>query len=511
MAIPTPRALVFMTGRNCAPYVGDAITSLAQQTHGALQVLFVDDASDDATGEIAKRLLGELFAGRHRYVRNATPFGKARNAHVHLRAALGEGDFVAVLDADDQLAIPSALAQMASRYASGCDVVWTNFVTDGGGVGRNGPLDPLASPRGQGWKTSHFFSFRAELLANVPVEYFQDAHGEWLQAACDFAIAYPVLDQTRRYSFLPIQAYRYTARNPASHHNRDPQAQGLNSRAQRYSAEQVLAKPALPCTRFALGDHPGGDQVLAQLRDRLVREVQALQAEVQKLGTQTAAAPAAVSMASALAASDGWTTTAATELARRCPALVDLALDGQQAEPLGVQRAWQLWRWLAAGPKAPRVLEIGAGALSAPLLAMVQAMGGQATSVTAHRERAQALYARLHACGLEADVIHVPMADAGLEGLDGQFPDLNALSEELRDFDIAFVSAAEAGGAPSHALVSLPMAAPRLGAEGFRFCLWAPEAHDLRQAAAASWRRLADDLVYSDGALGGAALCVTPA
>ena len=181
MALSTPRALVFMTGRNCEMYVGEAIASLARQTHDAIELLFVDDASDDATGDIARRLLGELFEGRHRYVRNDEPFGKARNAHVHLRAELSRGDFVAVLDADDQLVIPGAIAQMAQRYASGHDVVWTNFVTDGGGTGRNGALDALSSPRGQGWKTSHFFSFRAELLANVPAEYFQDARGEWLR------------------------------------------------------------------------------------------------------------------------------------------------------------------------------------------------------------------------------------------------------------------------------------------------------------------------------------------
>ena len=245
------RALIYMTGRNCERYVRAAIESVSWQTHPHIHILFVDDCSDDGTAAAARSLLARHFAGRHTLVRNPEPWGKARSAHVHLREALPNGDFVAILDADDQLIRASVVAEMAAHYAAGYDVVWTNFETDGGGVGANGPLDALLAPRGQGWRTSHFFSFRAQLFANVPEDYLRDDRDEWFSAACDFAIAFPVLDQTRRYKFMPVRAYRYTASNPASHHNADPQSVGLSSRRQRASAQQVLAKPALACTRWA--------------------------------------------------------------------------------------------------------------------------------------------------------------------------------------------------------------------------------------------------------------------
>ena len=249
----SPRALVYMTARNCERYVADSLRSLASQTCDNLHVLFIDDASDDATGAIASGLLAELFPGRHSFIRNDSPWGKARNAHVHLRAHAPGFTFVAILDGDDQLIAPDILARIAQQYARGMDVVWTNYVTDQNKVGHCGPLDPHRSPRQQGWKSSHFFTFRADLLGNVDESYFKDENGAWFMSACDWAIAYPILDQTRRYHFIPESAYRYTTSNPHSHHNSDPdnppQAGKFTSALQKHNAQQVLNKPPLPCVR----------------------------------------------------------------------------------------------------------------------------------------------------------------------------------------------------------------------------------------------------------------------
>lgn len=249
----TPRALIYMTARNCERYVGDSLRSLASQTHDNLHVLFIDDASDDATGNIASGLLEELFPGRHSFIRNDSPWGKARNAHVHLRALAPDFTFIAILDGDDQLIAPDILARIAEQYARGMDVVWTNYVTDQNKVGHCGPLDPHRSPREQGWKSSHFFTFRAELLGNVGENYFKDENDAWFMSACDWAIAYPILDQTRRYHYIPESTYRYTTSNPHSHHNSDPdnppQAGKFTSVLQKHNAQQVLNKPPLPCVR----------------------------------------------------------------------------------------------------------------------------------------------------------------------------------------------------------------------------------------------------------------------
>ena len=485
---PNPRALVFMTGRDCEMYVAAAISSLARQTYEEVRVLFVDDASDDDTGVIARELLAELFPGRHSFVRNEVRWGKARSAHVHLRMHLDEADFVAILDADDELIRTDALASMAERYAAADDVVWTDFVTDTGKRGANGPLDPTRSPRTQGWRTSHFFSFRAALFANVREDHFKDDHGEWLQSACDLAMAYPILDQTRRYRHLPILAHRYRATNPYSHHNSEAGSIGLNSPTQRRNAAIVLAKKPLDCVRW-----PIGGTVLPT-------------AEAAAVGTSTVAVPRGT--ADAPRRSGAWIDVAAQTLARECPGLLDLMLDEQDEAPLEVAIAWRWWRWLQTGPARPRVIEIGGGTVGAVIHSMVSALGGTAVSVTASEQAARTLYVRLLSAGVTPQVFHVPLVSASFGGVDGAFPDLGTLAAELTGFDAAIVSADPGGVEARSAVLALPMLVGRLAQQAFRVCLWAPGDPGLRRAVEASWSSVAPDFIYSDGALGGSALCV---
>lgn len=498
-----PRALVFMNARNCVKYVGAAIESLTWQTHPHVHVLFVDDFSSDGTGELAQKLLQQYFDGRHTFVRNVQQWGKARNTHVHLRACLDQGDFVAVFDADDQLIRADILTEMATQYEAGFDVVWTNYETDQGGVGGNSALDPLASPRKQGWRTSHFFSFRACLLDGVPESYFRDDMGEWLMAACDLAIAFPVLDQTRRYRFLPVNAYRYTATNPTSHHNQDPQAVGLSSRHQMRSAEIVLSKPALPCRRWVFGTHAAGDQLVGSLQQKLVASQQAI---AQQLTSQGAKQPTQTSPTST---QDPWAHVAAATLHERCPGLLSLAMQ-PGPDRLDVEVLWSWWQWLQRGPANPRVLDIGCGPLSASLHTLVRGLGGHMTSVSADQPRAMALYARLESIGFEADVLHAPMTEATFEGHSGHFPNLSLLPDEASGFDLVIVSAEHAGRSPADAVLSLPMALPRLKEEGFKLCLWSPKSPQPLQQAAQAWRAAAPDMGYSENALSGRALIVHP-
>lgn len=238
--------LMFMTGRNCAPFVTNAIQSVARQTHANVQVLFVDDCSDDDTCTVAEAALNRQLSGRFQLVRNPERMGKAYNANTHLREAARTHDVVAVLDADDSLLDVTILAQLSRAYHLGKDVVWTNYLTDRGRFGGNGPLDCDKSPRLQRWLTSHLFSFRAALLETVPEDYFQYPDGRWLDAACDMAIAYPILDQTRRYHYIAVHAYRYNESNPQSHHNQSGEWQTLSSPKQRTCAQLVLAKAPLP-------------------------------------------------------------------------------------------------------------------------------------------------------------------------------------------------------------------------------------------------------------------------
>ena len=250
------RALIFMSGKNCANYLERAFLSLKDQSFQNFDILFIDDSSNDSSGTLSLELLKMHFTGRFYHKINLISKGKARNAYENLPSLCEKYVFVAVLDADDSICDDSILEIFSREYSQNFDVIYSNYVTDKGVVGPNEKLNPFISPRGQGWKTSHFFSFRASLFISIPVEYFQQPSGEWITSACDFAIAYPILDQTRRYLFIKRNSYLYNSTNPLSHHNQDGQRMGLNSRNQSQNAAIVLNKKPLICRRF-LEDVPG--------------------------------------------------------------------------------------------------------------------------------------------------------------------------------------------------------------------------------------------------------------
>lgn len=234
------KAVIFVTARNCETYIARAIESLRAQTIQNFEILMVDDASTDATGDIAEEVLEREFGDRSTFFRNPAHIGKAANAYKYLRQV--EGDYVAILDGDDAVIDSHVLEDFGQAYSDGYDVVWSNYRMNDGRIGHCRPLNPLQSPRVQQWRTAHFFSFSMELFRNIPDHYFKDSQGDWFMSACDQAIALPVLDQTRRYKYFDRTAYEYTCDNLMSHHNINGLTKGMSSSTQSANSQQVFAK-----------------------------------------------------------------------------------------------------------------------------------------------------------------------------------------------------------------------------------------------------------------------------
>ena len=96
---PDERVSVIIPCYNQAHYLGDALASIAAQTHGQPEVIVVDDGSTDNAVEVAKRYPGV------RYVRQDNGgLAAARNTGIRHST----GDRLVFLDADDRL-LPSAL------------------------------------------------------------------------------------------------------------------------------------------------------------------------------------------------------------------------------------------------------------------------------------------------------------------------------------------------------------------------------------------------------------------
>lgn len=100
-----PLVSVMIPVYNGEAYLGEAIDSVLQQDYRPIEIVVVDDGSDDGSGVVARS-----YGDQVRYVRqDRAGNGAARNRAV----ALATGELFTFLDADDRLA-PGALSRLVT-------------------------------------------------------------------------------------------------------------------------------------------------------------------------------------------------------------------------------------------------------------------------------------------------------------------------------------------------------------------------------------------------------------
>lgn len=102
-----PRLSIAIPTYNRAGLIGDCITSVLDQLREDMELLVVDNASTDDTGQVVKSFAGS--SGKIRYIRNEANIGPDGNFLKCLREATG--DFVWLLS-DDDVALPGAVDEV---------------------------------------------------------------------------------------------------------------------------------------------------------------------------------------------------------------------------------------------------------------------------------------------------------------------------------------------------------------------------------------------------------------
>lgn len=110
-----PRVTVLIPSFNAASTLGSAVRSALDQTLRELEVLVIDDASDDETTAVIAELAS--CDARLRSFRNTRNQGKAISMNRGIEAAAG--DWIAVLDADDRYA-PERLEHLVNLAETEC-------------------------------------------------------------------------------------------------------------------------------------------------------------------------------------------------------------------------------------------------------------------------------------------------------------------------------------------------------------------------------------------------------
>lgn len=103
-----PLVSVIVIFLNAADFLAEAIQSVAVQTYGQWELLLVDDGSNDASSEIARRFASENPA-QIRYLEHEGHQNRGMSAARNLGIREAKGEYIAFLDADDYW-LPNKLA-----------------------------------------------------------------------------------------------------------------------------------------------------------------------------------------------------------------------------------------------------------------------------------------------------------------------------------------------------------------------------------------------------------------
>ncbi|HVM31555.1 MAG TPA: glycosyltransferase [bacterium] len=99
---PSPEVSILIPTYNQAPFLDQAISSALMQTFPSLEVVVLDDASQDETPQVAQKWKADP---RFRYLRNDRNLGRVANYRKAV-AECARGEWVLMLDGDDYLIDP---------------------------------------------------------------------------------------------------------------------------------------------------------------------------------------------------------------------------------------------------------------------------------------------------------------------------------------------------------------------------------------------------------------------
>jgi glycosyltransferase involved in cell wall biosynthesis len=156
-----PQISVMIGVYNGAPYIGEAIESVLSQDYRPLELIVVDDGSDDGSGDVARRY-PEVRCVRQERGGN----GAARNRAVEL----AESDYFAFLDADDRFAPGKLTRQMEELDADpGLDMVFGHvleFVSPELGEEQRRAIRP-PTPEPRPWTAPNLMLIRRQSFERV--------------------------------------------------------------------------------------------------------------------------------------------------------------------------------------------------------------------------------------------------------------------------------------------------------------------------------------------------------
>lgn len=130
--VPGLRVSVLVPTFNRANYIAECLDSLLAQTMPALEIIVIDDGSEDGTAKLL-----QSYGDRIRYVRKDNG---GKPTAVNLGLSLAQGDLIWVFD-DDDVALPEAIANRVAALQARPDAAFVYSTHFYGSDGPNGRIE----------------------------------------------------------------------------------------------------------------------------------------------------------------------------------------------------------------------------------------------------------------------------------------------------------------------------------------------------------------------------------
>tara|TARA_R110001583_G_scaffold27302_7_gene97769 strand:- start:27338 stop:28102 length:765 start_codon:yes stop_codon:yes gene_type:complete len=197
---------------NAEKTIAQCILSVVCQSYPHWKLIIQDDMSTDKTVHIIKTL-SRIFQIQDKIIltENKEKLWEVKNILEGLKHCTDD-DIVCRLDGDDWMADLDALAIINTVYnEEECDALWTAHRWAFSPFNISKPMaEDVKDVYEHPWVSSHFKTFKKNLINNVADENFRNKDGEYFKRIGDQAIYLPVLHNAKKRFFLPIVAYHYS-------------------------------------------------------------------------------------------------------------------------------------------------------------------------------------------------------------------------------------------------------------------------------------------------------------
>ena len=205
---------------NAAPHVSELVKSLQNQKNFNWEAIIIDDMSDDDTIFMVNHSVGN--DERFKFVVNKEKKYALKNVVEHSIIAAKEKEcIIGILDGDDALCNENTVDLILDAYKDeDVGTVWTAHKWDINNINISKPLheNPPVNPYEYPWVSSHFKTFRSDLIFKINETNFKDLDGNWFKRGYDQALYLPLLYLSKKRKYIDEVCYLYRINSNSMKH-----------------------------------------------------------------------------------------------------------------------------------------------------------------------------------------------------------------------------------------------------------------------------------------------------